>query len=99
MECATSESNHCRDILIQAQYHVTRARRIDEEEKAMKRKQEEERVAFKKRQEEERLRREEEERIRSEQLLAKRKLYVEKTKNLISTIDTSAQEDKRKKGK
>lgn len=77
---------------------MTRARRIDEEEKALKRKQEEERLAFRKCQEEARRRREEEERIKKEQLLVKRKLYVEKTKNLILTLDVSAQEEKRKKG-
>lgn len=99
LESGTIEANQCRDLLSQAQYHVSRARRIDEEEKALKRKHEEERVAFRKRQEEERLRREEEERIKSEELLAKRKLYVEKTKSLILTLENSAQEEKRKRGK
>lgn len=92
------EANQCQDLLSQAQYHVSRARRIDEEEKALKRKQEEERLAFKMRQEEERKRREEMLKSSREQMLAKRQEYVEKTKNLILTLEVP-QEKERKKGK
>ena len=36
----------CSDLLSQAQYHVSRARKIDEEERELRRKQEEEREAL-----------------------------------------------------
>ena len=39
---AESEAQYCQDLLIQAQYHVVRARRLDEDEKQLRKKQEEE---------------------------------------------------------
>lgn len=50
------EAQQCHDLLSQAQYHVARARRIDEEERLLRRKQDEERTAFKLRQQEEMVR-------------------------------------------
>lgn len=50
---AALESRQCKDLLSQAQYHVARARRVDEEERLLRRKQDEERTAFKMRQIEE----------------------------------------------
>lgn len=50
---ADLEARQCKDLLSQAQYHVARARRVDEEERQLRRKQEEERNAFKMRQLEE----------------------------------------------
>lgn len=47
------EARQCKDLLSQAQYHVARARRVDEEERMLRRKQDEERAAFKMRQIEE----------------------------------------------
>lgn len=44
---ATLESRQCSDLLSQAQYHVAQARRVDEEERLLRRKQEDERTAFK----------------------------------------------------
>lgn len=92
------EANQCQDLLSQAQYHVSRARRIDEEEKTLKLKQEETRMAFKLRQEEERKRREDMLKSSREQMFSKRQEYVEKTKNLIMTLEVP-QEKERKKGK
>lgn len=40
----------CSDLLSQAQYHVGRARKIDEQEKEMRKKQEEEREALRQKQ-------------------------------------------------
>lgn len=91
------EANQCQDLLSQAQYHVSRARRIDEEEKALRRKQEEERLAFKMKQEEERKRREEEQKTSREQMLVKRQEYVEKTKGIL-IISENPQSKERKKG-
>ena len=53
LEQAVAEAQQCQDLLSQAQYHVARARELDEEEKLLRRKQEEEREAFRKRQVEE----------------------------------------------
>lgn len=50
---AGMEARQCQDLLSQAQYHVARARRVDEEERQLRRKQEDERTAFKMRQLEE----------------------------------------------
>lgn len=50
---AAMEARQCKDLLSQAQYHVARARRVDEEERQLRRKQEDERTAFKMRQLEE----------------------------------------------
>ncbi|XP_068143351.1 RNA polymerase-associated protein CTR9 homolog [Drosophila tropicalis] len=83
IEVAGIEANTCQDLLSQAQYHVGRARRIDEEERSLRRKQEEEREAFKLKVAEQRKRREEEAKTSRDQLLAKRQEYVEKTKNLL----------------
>ena len=40
---AATEARQCSDLLSQAHYHVARARKIDEQEREMRRKQEEER--------------------------------------------------------
>ena len=47
---------HTSDLLSQAQYHVQRARKVDEEEQAVRRKQEEEKEALRKKKEEEEVR-------------------------------------------
>lgn len=44
---------HTSDLLSQAQYHVSRARKVDEEEQAVRRKQEEEKEALRRKKEEE----------------------------------------------
>ena len=36
---AAIEARQCQDLLSQAQYHVARARKIDEEERALRKKQ------------------------------------------------------------
>ncbi|KAG0713335.1 RNA polymerase-associated protein CTR9 [Chionoecetes opilio] len=56
---AAAEANQCRDLLSQAQYHVVRARKQDDEEKALRRKQDEERHALKQKVVEEQLKKEE----------------------------------------
>lgn len=53
---AQSEGRQCQDLLSQAQYHVTRARKIDEQEQEMRRKQEEEKELLRKQKEEEEVR-------------------------------------------
>lgn len=80
---ASVEASQCQDLLSQAQYHVARARRIDEEDKSQRLKQDEERSAFKRKQEEEKKRVVEERSKTMEEMLVKRKEYQEKTKNAL----------------
>ncbi|VEN35073.1 unnamed protein product [Callosobruchus maculatus] len=82
---AELEARQCKDLLSQAQYHVARARRVDEEERLIKRKQEEERAAM-----------EEEQRLSKEQMLQKRQEYKEKTKNALIFNDMPS--EKKAKG-
>lgn len=94
---ASIEANQCQDLLSQAQYHVSRARRIDEEERNLRTKQEQERAAFRKRQEEERLLETERRRKADEEMLAKREEFKEKTKNAL--LFAEAPPDRRKAGR
>lgn len=64
---AAAEASQCRDLLSQAQYHVARARRQDDEEKALRRKQDEERQALKQKVVEERQKMEERRRLMIEE--------------------------------
>lgn len=64
---AAAEASQCRDLLSQAQYHVARARRQDDEEKALRRKQDEERQALKQKVVEERQKQEERKRLMIEE--------------------------------
>uniref|UniRef100_A0A4W6E815 RNA polymerase-associated protein CTR9 homolog n=1 Tax=Lates calcarifer TaxID=8187 RepID=A0A4W6E815_LATCA len=86
---AASEARSCSDLLSQAQYHVARARKQDEEEKELRAKQEQERDLLRqqmlKEQEEKRNREAEEQK----KLLEQRALYVEKTKNLLTFAEGS----------
>ena len=47
---AAIEARQCQDLLSQAQYHVARARKIDEEEKNLRQKQHAEREKFREKQ-------------------------------------------------
>ncbi|XP_061101260.1 RNA polymerase-associated protein CTR9 homolog [Conger conger] len=92
---ASTEARQCSDLLSQAQYHVARARKQDEEEKEMRAKQEQERDLLRqqlqKEQEEKRSKEVEEQK----KLLEQRAQYVEKTKGLL-TFTEEAQKEKRK---
>lgn len=94
---AASEARQCSDLLSQAQYHVARARKQDEEEKELRAKQEQERDLLRqqmlKEQEEKRSREMEEQK----KLLEQRALYVEKTKNLLTFAEGSKEMAKEKK--
>ncbi|XP_029108343.1 RNA polymerase-associated protein CTR9 homolog isoform X2 [Scleropages formosus] len=91
---AATEARQCSDLLSQAQYHVARARKQDEEEKELRAKQEQERDLLRqqmlKEQEEKRNREAEEQK----KLLEQRALYVEKTKNLLSFSETNKEKKK-----
>uniref|UniRef100_A0A668A6D5 CTR9 homolog, Paf1/RNA polymerase II complex component n=1 Tax=Myripristis murdjan TaxID=586833 RepID=A0A668A6D5_9TELE len=97
---AASEARQCSDLLSQAQYHVARARKQDEEEKELRAKQEQERDLLRqqmlKEQEEKRNKEAEEQK----KLLEQRAMYVEKTKNLLTFAEgpKEAPKEKRKGG-
>ncbi|XP_063613398.1 RNA polymerase-associated protein CTR9 homolog [Penaeus indicus] len=80
---AAAEASQCRDLLSQAQYHVARARRQDDEEKALRRKQDEERQALKQKVVEERQKMEERRRLMIEERMKAREQYKEKMKNAV----------------
>ncbi|XP_043475768.1 RNA polymerase-associated protein CTR9 homolog [Leptopilina heterotoma] len=94
---AETESRRCQDLLSQAQYHVARARRLDEEEKLLRKKQEEERQAFKLRQTEEQQKMAEMRKQKEEEMLQKRHEYREKTKNVLLFSDMPSEKKKGKK--
>lgn len=94
---AASEARQCSDLLSQAQYHVARARKQDEEEKELRAKQEQERDLLRQqmlKEQEEKKNREAEE---QKKLLEQRALYVEKTKNLLTFAEGSKEMPKEKK--
>ncbi|MBN3302145.1 CTR9 protein, partial [Amia calva] len=94
---ASTEARQCSDLLSQAQYHVARARKQDEEEKELRAKQEMERETLKqqllKEQEEKRNKEVEEQK----KLLEQRAQYVEKTKNLLTFAEGGKEAAKEKK--
>ncbi|KAI1889811.1 hypothetical protein AGOR_G00166770 [Albula goreensis] len=94
---ASTEARQCSDLLSQAQYHVARARKQDEEEKELRAKQEQERDLLRqqmlKEQEEKRNKEAEEQK----KLLEQRAQYVEKTKNLLSFAEGMKETTKEKK--
>lgn len=96
---AAAEARQCQDLLSQAQYHVARARHLDEEERELRRKQEAERDALKQKQMEEKRRMDEEKRRQDEELMQKRTEYKEKTKNLLVFSEMPDEKSHRKKGR
>merc|ERR1719507_2948493 len=78
---AAIEARQCQDLLSQAQYHVARARKIDEEEKALRKKQQEEREKFRQKQLGIQKKLEEERRLQKEEAVKARQEYLEKMKS------------------
>ena len=86
---AAIEARQCQDLLSQAQYHVARARKIDEEERKNRKKLQEEREKVKRMQMEMQREIEERKRLKDEELAKARLEYLEKMKNatIIEEID------------
>ncbi|CAG7835863.1 unnamed protein product [Allacma fusca] len=84
---AAAEGQQCQDLLSQAQYHVARARKLDEEEKQLRKKQEEEREKFRQKQMEEQLKIDERKKLQVEEMLRKREEFKEKTKNALVFVE------------
>ncbi|KAH7966563.1 hypothetical protein HPB49_017742 [Dermacentor silvarum] len=85
---AAAESRQCQDLLSQAQYHVARARRMDEEEREIRRKQEEEREALRRKISEEQRLLEEQKLEQERAMIMKRQEFVEKSKSKMQFVDT-----------
>jgi len=80
---AAIEARQCQDLLSQAQYHVARAKTIDEQEKQQRRKQQEDRESFRKGQQEVQKKLEEERRAKLEEMAKARENYKEKMKSAV----------------
>ncbi|XP_078725222.1 RNA polymerase-associated protein CTR9 homolog isoform X1 [Lampetra fluviatilis] len=95
---AAAEARQCADLLSQAQYHVSRARKLDEEERSQRAKQEKEKEELKlklmQEQEEKRRRLSEEQR----KLLETRAQFVEKTKGLLVFSERAEPQREKRKG-
>ncbi|KAM6949854.1 RNA polymerase-associated protein CTR9 homolog isoform 2-T2 [Lycodopsis pacificus] len=97
---AASEARQCSDLLSQAQYHVARARKQDEEEKELRAKQEQERDMLRQQMKKEQTDKRNKVVEEQKKLLEQRALYVEKTKGLLSFAEGSKEmsKEKRKSG-
>ena len=86
---AALEARQCQDLLSQAQYHVARAKAIDEQEREQRRKQQREREQFRMSQLEMQKRMAEEQRVKLEEKVKLRETYKEKMKDVtkIDVID------------
>merc|ERR1711974_589759 len=100
------EARQCQDLLSQAQYHVARAKAIDEQEREQKRTQQQARESFREKQLKMQRDLEEQQRVKLEAKLWTRQEYMEKMKKAteIGVIDDSGPPKKgggggRKKGK
>lgn len=86
----------CQDLLSQAQYHVARARKLDEEDKELRRKQEEEREALRMKILEKQKLQEEEKRKKEEELIKKREDFKEQTKSKLFIPDVIEEKGSKK---
>jgi len=90
---ADIEAKHCQDLLSQAQYHVARARKIDNDEREMRRKQEEERESLRVKQIEEQTKALQKQEEHRKEVLLKRQEFRDKTKNAL-VFDTVLEKPK-----
>ncbi|XP_065646926.1 RNA polymerase-associated protein CTR9 homolog isoform X3 [Hydra vulgaris] len=98
---ARQEAGRCSDLLSQAQYHVQRARRIDEEAQEQRKKQDEERELLRQQQLEAESKLNQQKEAEKQQLLEKRAQYKEATKSLLkfSAAEMAAKEKAANKSK
>ncbi|XP_033972543.1 RNA polymerase-associated protein CTR9 homolog [Trematomus bernacchii] len=94
---ASSEARQCSDLLSQAQYHVARARKQDEEDKELRAKQQQERDVLRQQMMKERTDKRNKQVEEQKKLLEQRALYVEKTKGLLSFTEGSKEMGKEKR--
>jgi len=80
---ADIEAKQCQDLLSQVQYHVARAHKMDDDERAMRHKQKEERELYRIKQIEEQTKAFQKQEEQKKEMLLKRQEYREKTKNAL----------------
>ncbi len=90
------EFKNCQDLLNQTSYYLTRAKRRDEEERELKRKQEVEFEEIRQRQLAEQKVREQEEELAKIALIEKRAEYVKRTQNYMTVNDIEEKSEKSK---
>ena len=97
----TNEAKRCQDLLEQTTYHLSRARRLDDEEREAKRKQEHEREEQKQRVLDEQIRKENEMQQQKLMLNEKRAEFVKKAQTFTRNVNYDEKEEKksRKRGK
>ena len=83
-------------MLSQAQYHVARARKIDEEEQELRKHREEEREALRQRHVEEQAEKKKKEEDLAKVMKEKRQLYVEKAKQIVLVPEPEEHKSKSK---
>jgi RNA polymerase-associated protein CTR9 len=81
-----NEARICTDLLNQAHYHLMRAKKLDEEERELKRKQEAQIKELKEKQEFEQKLKEDEQKQKEQELIKKRAEFVEKTQSYTKNI-------------
>ncbi|KAI1309430.1 RNA polymerase-associated protein CTR9 -like protein [Halotydeus destructor] len=97
LNAAAGEARQCQDLLSQAQYHVARAKKLDEEDKSFRKKQDEEREALRLKIAEEQLKAEEEKLKKGQEATLRRQQFVEQSKEKL--VFTEVPEEKGKKGR
>lgn len=93
------EHQRCQDLLQQAQYHVLRAQKMDEEEQEIRQKQEKEREALRQKFLAEQRAKEEEKMKQAQELIQKRQEYVEKTKSILIFEDKPEEKPKKSRAR
>lgn len=73
----------CSDLLSQAQYHVARARKIDEEEQELRKHRQEEREALRQKYNEEKALKQKQKEEENRMMMERRQVFVEKAKQIV----------------
>lgn len=90
-----NESRVCTDLLKQAEYHLTRAKKLDEEERELKRRQETQIKELKEKQQIEQKLKEDELKQKELALIEKRAEFVKKTQNFTKNIQIEEKTEKK----
>ncbi|XP_052800523.1 RNA polymerase-associated protein CTR9 homolog isoform X2 [Mya arenaria] len=94
---AATEARQCSDLLSQAQYHVARARKIDEEEQELRKHRDEERAAVRQRFNEEKEARRRKKEEQEKLMMERRQVFVDKAKTMV--FEAEPEERKSSKSK
>ena len=92
-----TEARICQDLITQSAYHLSRARKLDENERELKRKQELEIQHIKQKHEMEMRQKEQELEMQKLALIEKRAEYVKKTQNLTQNVQIESEKKSSKK--